>query len=76
MRGIGQLARESGLTVSALRFYDGAGVLVPARVDPWSGYRFYSDEQVLAARLVARLEHAERLDHHAAPLAPSPSGWR
>ncbi|MGY2064207.1 MerR family transcriptional regulator [Blastococcus sp. SYSU DS0619] len=55
MRGIGQLARESGLTVSALRFYDGAGVLAPARVDPWSNYRWYSDEQVVVARLVARL---------------------
>jgi len=55
MRGIGQLARESGLTVSALRFYDGAGVLVPAYVDPWSNYRWYSDEQVVVARLVARL---------------------
>ncbi|MCZ2859031.1 DNA polymerase III subunit beta family protein [Blastococcus sp. VKM Ac-2987] len=55
MRGIGRLARESGLTVSALRFYDGAGVLVPARVDPQSNYRWYSDEQVLVARLVARL---------------------
>ena len=55
MRGIGQMARDTGLTVSALRFYDGAGVLVPARVDPQSGYRWYSDEQVVVARLVARL---------------------
>ncbi|MGY2001307.1 DNA polymerase III subunit beta family protein [Blastococcus sp. SYSU DS1024] len=55
LRGIGRLARESGLTVSALRFYDGAGVLVPAHVDPWSGYRWYSDDQVVVARLVARL---------------------
>lgn len=55
MRGIGQTARESGLTVSALRFYDGAGVLVPARVDPRSGYRFYSDDQVRTARMIARL---------------------
>jgi len=55
MRGIGQMARDSGLTVSALRFYDGAGVLVPARVDPWTNYRWYSDEQVATARLVARL---------------------
>jgi len=55
MRGIGAMARDCGLTVSALRFYDGAGVLVPARVDPQSGYRWYSDEQVLTARLVARL---------------------
>ena len=55
MRGIGQMARESGLTVSALRFYDGAGVLVPARVDPHSNYRWYADDQVVAARLLARL---------------------
>jgi len=55
VRGIGQTARESGLTVSALRFYDGAGLLVPARVDPRSGYRWYSDDQVTAARLIARL---------------------
>ena len=33
MRGIGEMARASGLSVSALRFYDGAGVLVPAEVD-------------------------------------------
>ena len=55
MRGIGQMARESGLTVSALRFYDSAGVLVPARVDPHSNYRWYADDQVVAARLLARL---------------------
>lgn len=55
MRGIGQMARQTGLTVSALRFYDGAGVLVPARVDPRSSYRWYSDEQVVTARLIARL---------------------
>ncbi len=55
MRGIGQMARDCGLSMSALRFYDGAGVLVPARVDPLSGYRFYSDAQVTSARLVARL---------------------
>lgn len=55
MRGIGRMARESGLTVSALRFYDGAGVLVPARVDPHSGYRWYTDDQVVSARLIARL---------------------
>jgi DNA-binding transcriptional MerR regulator len=55
MRGIGQMARECGLTVSALRFYDSAGVLVPARVDPRSNYRWYADDQVVTARLLARL---------------------
>jgi DNA polymerase III subunit beta len=55
LRTIGRLARESGLSVSALRFYDGAGVLVPVSVDPASGYRYYAPEQVAAARLVASL---------------------
>ena len=53
--GIGEMARASGLSVSALRFYDGAGVLVPAEVDPLTGYRRYADDQLRAARLVAGL---------------------
>jgi DNA-binding transcriptional MerR regulator len=55
MRSIGETARASGLGVSALRFYDRAGVLVPAVVDPDNGYRWYSEPQVDQARLVAGL---------------------
>ncbi|MGW1775029.1 DNA polymerase III subunit beta family protein [Streptomyces sp. NPDC002104] len=55
MRSIGETALDSGLSVSALRFYDGAGVLVPVRVDPVSGYRWYGPGQVEEARLLARL---------------------
>jgi DNA polymerase III subunit beta len=55
MRGIGEVARASGLSVSALRFYDRAGVLVPVEVDPGTGYRRYGDDQVRAARLIAGL---------------------
>jgi DNA polymerase III subunit beta len=55
VRTIGRMARESGLSVSALRFYDGAGVLTPASVDPDSGYRYYTPDQVVVARLVASL---------------------
>lgn len=58
MRSIGELARDSGLGVSALRFYDRAGVLVPAWVDPVSGYRWYEPEQLEEARLLARLRRA------------------
>jgi DNA polymerase-3 subunit beta len=54
-RSIGELARESGLSVSALRFYDGAGVLRPARVDGGTGYRWYAAGQVRQARLIAAL---------------------
>jgi len=59
MRSIGELARDSGLTVSALRFYDGAGVLVPSWVDPVSGYRWYAPEQLGDARLLARLRRVQ-----------------
>ncbi len=55
MRSIGEMARDCGLSVSALRFYDRAGVLVPAWVDPASGYRWYEPEQLEEARLLARL---------------------
>jgi DNA polymerase-3 subunit beta len=55
MRGIGEAARASGLSISALRFYDSAGVLVPAAVDPATGYRRYTPEQIKAARLIAGL---------------------
>ena len=53
--GIGETARRTGLSESALRFYDRAGVLVPAHVDPRSGYRRYTADQVVTGRLVARL---------------------
>lgn len=55
MRSIGEMARDSGLSVSALRFYDGAGVLTPARTDARTGYRWYGERQLPDARLVARL---------------------
>ncbi|MEU8955479.1 MerR family transcriptional regulator [Streptomyces sp. NPDC048518] len=58
MRSIGDMARDSGLGVSALRFYDRAGVLVPAWVDPVTGYRWYAPEQLEEARLLAGLRRA------------------
>jgi DNA-binding transcriptional MerR regulator len=58
MRSIGEMARDSGLGVSALRFYDRAGVLVPAWVAPDSGYRWYGAGQLEEARILARLRRA------------------
>jgi len=56
--GIGRLASLSGLSISALRFYDAEDVLRPAAVDPASGYRRYRPDQVPTARLIARLRLA------------------
>lgn len=52
---IGVFARRSGLTSSALRFYDDCGLLAPAEVDPDSGYRYYSAEQMPRATVLRRL---------------------
>jgi DNA-binding transcriptional MerR regulator len=52
---IGGLARLSRLSVKALRLYDTEGLLVPAWVDPDSGYRYYRAEQVRTATTIALL---------------------
>ncbi|MDA8292026.1 MAG: helix-turn-helix domain-containing protein [Actinomycetota bacterium] len=52
---IGEFSRRSRLSVKALRLYDELGVLVPARVDDASGYRYYDVAQLERARLVAML---------------------
>ena len=56
---IGEFARRSRLSIKALRLYDELGVLVPARVDEASGYRYYDVAQLEAARLVAMLRQLE-----------------
>ena len=52
---IGDVARASGLSVSALRFYDRVGVLSPVVVDSQTAYRWYSPDQLGAAELIAEL---------------------
>ncbi len=56
---IGEFARRSRLSVKALRLYDELGVLVPARVDEASGYRYYDVAQLEAAHLVAMLRQLD-----------------
>lgn len=55
LMSIGDFARASGLTPKALRLYDDSGLLEPAEVDPHTGYRWYAEQQLARARLVARL---------------------
>lgn len=52
---IGAFARLSRLTVKAVRHYDAEGLLVPAQVDPHSGYRYYRADQVRSATTIALL---------------------
>lgn len=52
---IGAFAKASGLTASALRFYDDADVLSPEQVDPVTGYRLYSQSQLARAAQLRQL---------------------
>ena len=47
MYGIGTVARLAQVSVRTLRHYDDVGLLQPAFVDPATGYRRYTPEQVL-----------------------------
>jgi protein phosphatase len=52
---IGAFARAARLSPKALRLYDELGLLRPVKVDPASGYRYYSPDQLDRAWLVAWL---------------------
>jgi DNA-binding transcriptional MerR regulator/effector-binding domain-containing protein len=52
---IGDFSRMTHLTVKALRYYHDVGVLEPASIDPYTGYRRYATDQVPTAQVVKRL---------------------
>ena len=52
---IGDFSRMTYLGVKALRHYHEIGLLVPADIDPASGYRLYRPSQVPTAQVIRRL---------------------
>ncbi len=44
---IGELAKLRNINVQSLRYYEKLGILVPAYINPESGYRYYSLEQIM-----------------------------
>jgi DNA-binding transcriptional MerR regulator len=52
---IGMFSRASLLSIKTLRAYHEAGILVPAQVDRFSGYRMYTADQLADAAIVRRL---------------------
>ena len=49
---IGEMAKLMGVGVQALRYYERKNILNPAYVDPDSGYRYYSLEQIYFVQLI------------------------
>src|SRR5690242_20698011 len=59
MFGIGEFSKITGLTVKTLRFYHEEGLLIPASVDPQTGYRYYAEPQIELARTITFLRGLE-----------------
>ncbi|MFV2121985.1 MerR family transcriptional regulator [Streptomyces sp. Act-28] len=53
---IGDFARHGRVSVRMLRHYDAVGLLRPAHVDPYSGYRFYEAGQLARLNRVIALK--------------------
>jgi DNA-binding transcriptional MerR regulator len=52
---IGDFSRMTNLSVKALRHYHDLGLLEPAQVDRFTGYRSYDTDQVSSAQVIRRL---------------------
>lgn len=59
MLSTGEFAARTRLTRKALRIYERNGLLEPAEVDEWTGYRRYLPQQILVGRLVGLLRGAD-----------------
>ncbi|WP_307794592.1 MerR family transcriptional regulator [Leifsonia sp. TF02-11] len=55
MYTIGEFAAIGRISVRMLRHYDAIGLLPPARVDDYSGYRYYADAQLTHLLLIVEL---------------------
>jgi DNA-binding transcriptional MerR regulator len=56
---VGDFSRITHLSVKTLRHYHEVGLLAPATVNPGTGYRYYSADQVPAAQVIRRLRDLE-----------------
>ncbi|MGN1020229.1 MAG: MerR family transcriptional regulator [Aristaeellaceae bacterium] len=56
MLSIGQFSRACHVSVKTLRHYEKIGLLLPTRVDEWTGYRYYDEGLIDAMLLIQRLK--------------------
>ena len=52
---IGDYSRATHLSVKTLRHYHDVGLLNPSEIDPATGYRYYSEQQIPTAQVIRRL---------------------
>lgn len=52
MLKIGEFAKITGISIHMLRNYDKSGLLLPEQIDSESGYRYYSERQIMIANQI------------------------
>ena len=71
---IGEFSRIGRVTIDTLRHYDALGLLKPAKVDPVTGYRYYTSKQLQSLnRIIALKEVGFSLEEVARILRDKPS---
>lgn len=55
MLKIGIFSKLSRVSIRMLRYYDDQGLLAPVQIDPFTGYRYYSEDQITIAERIASL---------------------
>ncbi|QNJ95610.1 MerR family transcriptional regulator [Mycolicibacterium fluoranthenivorans] len=72
---IGDFSRMTQLSVKTLRHYHDIGLMAPSHVDPGTGYRYYSYDQLPTAAVVRRLRALDMsIADVKAVLAADPAG--
>src|SRR5262245_31841495 len=56
MFSIGEFSKLARVTLDTLRHYDALGLLKPAKVDPFTGYRYYSARQLMSLNRIFALK--------------------
>ena len=52
-------AKLCGCNTQTLRYYDRIGLLAPAKVDEWTGYRYYEEDQAMRFVKIKNLQQAD-----------------
>ena len=53
---VGEAAKAVGMTAETLRHYDRIGLVSPCKTDEWTGYRYYSEQELARLKIVRALK--------------------
>lgn len=55
MYRIGEFSKMTDLSIRTLRYYDSIGLLIPYEIDRFTGYRYYTDDNLSEVYLIKLL---------------------